>query len=336
MVESAKPKGRYAVFTSVTMSYVPNARIMARSVKKHHPDWQVVLLLNDRPPAGFDWELEPFDNVVLAEWLPIGKSWSEWAYGYSVIEFCTATKGVMSEYLLDSLGFDYVVYLDPDTMVFSPLREVEELLVSSADVILTPHLTDPESDARAIWSHEMASLKHGTFNLGFFAIANRADGRKYLTWWADRLLDYSHIDFEKGLFTDQKWSNLAPYMFDGIHVLRDRAYNVATWNMTARTIGFDPTRGWLVNDKPLRFYHFSGFGRDFEWADIEVEMFGGGNQAVSDLWALYKDQYSANAIMPEHRDWVWGRDNFGRKITPSMRRAAADRRVLDPYNDWHM
>jgi hypothetical protein len=334
VAETNRSAGRYAVFTSITMSYLPNARIMARSVKKHHPDWHVVLLLNDRAPAGFRWEQEPFDQVVLAEWLPVSKPWAEWAYGYSVVEFCTATKGVMSEYLFDALGFDYVIYLDPDTMVFSPLVEIEELLSASADVVLTPHLTDPESSAKAIWSHEMAALKHGTFNLGFFAIANRPDGRRYLTWWADRLLDYSQIDFNQGLFTDQKWANLAPYMFDGIFVLKDRAYNVATWNMLARTISLHSASGWLVNGKPLRFYHFSGFGRDFEWADLELEAFGAGSQAVKDLWDLYKSEYAANSIMPELRDWVWGRDNFGRKITPEMRREAAERRPLDPYDDW--
>jgi len=308
---------------------------MAKSVKRHHPDWDLVLLLNDRAPPNFRWEGEPFDEIIYAEWLPVSNSWKRWAYGYSVVEFCTATKGTMTEFLFDRMGYDYVVYLDPDTMVFSPLREVHDLLEqNAADVILTPHVTDPEIDDAAIQSHEMAALKHGTFNLGFFGIANRTDGRKYLSWWTDRLLRYSHIDFEKGLFTDQKWSNLAPYMFNAIKVLTDRAYNVATWNTTGRPIEFRNGTNWFVDGKELRFYHFSGFGRDFEWADREVEAFGSSSSALKDLWSLYKEQYAANSAVAGLVPWRWGHDAFGRAITPEMRENAATLDLLDPYESW--
>ena len=288
---------KIAVYTSLTAAYLPNGRILANSVKKIHPDWDFFLLYNDRSFKGLEFDKEPFDNVVFAEWLPINRPWREWASQYSVVEFCTATKGVMSQYLFSNYDYDWVIYLDPDICVFSPMGELLEMMSrDQCSVVLTPHLTDPESDAYAIWSHEIAALKHGTFNLGFYAIANDQNGRAYLDWWADRLLDYSHINFQLGTFTDQKWANLAPYMFDGIQVLTERSYNVATWNMTNRKITKDRSGQWFVNDLPLRFYHFSGFGNNFEWADGELEKLAGDDHVLRSLWDHYKELYKQHAL----------------------------------------
>jgi hypothetical protein len=325
---------KIGVYTSLTGAYLPNGRILAESVKAIHPDWDMVLLYNDRTIPGINWEQEPFDHIVFAENLPIGRPWYRWAYDYSVVEFCTATKGVMAEHMLDVLGYDAVIYLDPDTLVVSPLEEVIEILSSArADVILTPHLTDPEVGKYAIWSHEMAALKHGTFNLGFYAIANRPNGRRYLRWWAERLIDYSHIDFDRGLFTDQKWANLAPYMFDGIHVLTDRCYNVATWNMTNRNVGRDANGTWTVNGKPIRFYHFSGFGNEFAWADSELANLAPNDLGLKALWEEYKALYDKHALRVPAPPWYWGVTADGFNITPEMRKKMREMKVVNPYRE---
>jgi hypothetical protein len=323
------------VFTSATASYLPNARILARSLANVHPDWRFVLLFNDVTPNGINWAMEPFGEVFFAHWLPIPQ-FRQWAFGQNVVEFCTATKGMMATHLLGDREPEGVIYLDPDTMVFSPLEEVLQALKVD-DIILTPHLTDPEDDDEAIESHEIAALKHGTFNLGFFALTGRERGRRYVDWWTKRLLKFSQIDFQRGLFTDQKWCNLAPYLFDGVHVLADRAYNVATWNMKNRTIRRGERDQWTVNGRPLRFYHFSGFGQDFAWADRELQMFDDGIGDLEHLWQYYKELYRENSIgtVPA---WHWGRFANGTPITrEDQKRYRADvamQRVFpDPYSN---
>lgn len=324
---------RIACYTSVTASYLPVARIVAKSVKAIHPEWDFYLLFNDKTPEFIRWEDEPFDHVIFAEWLDIKHEWRQWAYNYSVIEFCTATKGAMGNYLFDQLGYDALVYMDPDTVLFSRLEEVLDVFENEkADVILTPHLTNREYTADAIWSHEMAALKHGTFNLGFYAIANRPNGRKYLDWWADRLVDYAHIDFDRGLFTDQKWCNLAPYLFEGIEVFTYRTYNIATWNMTNRNVSRADDGTWLVNGDPLRFYHFSGFGHDFAWADRELATFGSQMDDLRQLWSFYRQQYELHTL-PEEVSWKWGHSNCGEPITDRMRNAARELAPLNPYDE---
>lgn len=301
---------RVAVFTSFTASYLPNARIVAKSLKQQHPDWDFFALFNDRSGSSIRWEDEPFDEVIFAEWLPIGRPWKHWSASYSVIEFCTATKGIATEWLFDQFGYDFVIYLDPDILVTAPLQKAIDLLtLETADSLLTPHLTDPEEDHIAIWSHEMAAMKHGTFNLGFFAFANRENGRKFLNWWSQRLLSYSDIDFEAGLFTDQKWCNLAPYMFDGIHVITDKTYNTATWNVKNRAIEKSTSGQWTVNGAPLVFYHFSGFGHDFNWADQELARFAPHDKFLRELWGQYKSLYIENSRDRKTPGWHWNHQN---------------------------
>jgi hypothetical protein len=325
--------GSTIVFTSVTGSYLPNARVLARSVKRHHPAWTMVLLLNDLEPPGVRWDEEPFDSVFFAHWLPV-PDFRRWAFDHTIVEFCTATKGVMTEVLFGDFGADRVIYLDPDTVVFSAFSEVERLL-DEHSVILTPHLTDRESVDEAIESHEIAALKHGTLNLGFYAVANRPAGQDYLRWWTDRCLRFSRIDFQAGLFTDQKWCNLAPYLFEDIHVLTDRAYNVATWNMTNRAMTRDGET-WLINGRPLRFYHFSGFGNDFHWANRELSMFAEDGSALVDLWTWYKAELGANRLR-EVPPWRWGHFEHGLPVQPAHRTIYREDERLreeqpDPYS----
>jgi hypothetical protein len=97
------------------------------------------------------------------------------------------------------------------------------------------------------------------FNLGFVGVRNCSEGRRFSRWWAQRLLKYCHDDLARGLFTDQKWVNLAPCFFDNVGILRSPAFNVATWNLTNRTATGSLEQGIFVNGEPLGFYHFSGF-----------------------------------------------------------------------------
>jgi hypothetical protein len=322
------------VYTSITGAYLPNARILAKSLAEVQPDWIFVLLFNDFTPPQIDWSREIFDHIYFGHWLPIN-NFKRWAFDHNVVEFCTATKGIMAQHLFKRFQADVVIYLDPDVLVFSPLEEILEL-IQHHSVILTPHLTDPETDNPGVESHEMAALKHGTFNLGFFAIANNRLGHEYLAWWANRARDYSYVDFERGTFTDQKWANLAPYMFDGIYVLRDKAYNVATWNMKNRLVRKDQAGVWKVNGERLRFYHFSGFGHDFAWADRELAMFDEQNSDLRTLWDLYKKLYHANSVR-NVKPWRWGHFANGLAITPGDRKRYREDPELmskfpDPYS----
>jgi hypothetical protein len=250
-------KKQIHAFTSITSNYLPKARVLAESIRRAAQDVQLHLVLSDNLPVGFSLASEPFDSVIFAEDLVEG-NFAQWAFGHSVVELCTAVKGVALEHIFSTHDADMVFYFDPDTVVFSRLEELEQAL-SHSSLLLTPHLTDPETSDAGILDNEVASLLHGVFNLGFIGVRNCDEGRRFSRWWAERLLKYCHDDLSRGLFTDQKWVNLAPCLFDQVGILRSPAYNVATWNLTNRVATGSLASGIFINGESLGFYHFSGF-----------------------------------------------------------------------------
>ncbi|QDQ27259.1 glycosyl transferase [Chitinimonas arctica] len=272
-------------FTSITTNYLPKARVLAESVKRHHPDGHFMLLLSDALPDWLDLENEPFDSVVTADQLGI-PDFPRWAYMHSVVELCTAVKGPAFRWLLNERGAEKAFYLDPDMAVFSPLTPLIDRLDQSS-VLLTPHQLEPETTPDAVLDNEICSLKHGVFNLGFLGLRNSEGGRKFADWWAKRLLDHCYDDIPGGLFTDQRWVDLAPCFFDDLEIVRDPEYNVATWNLTHRHVEGSLAGGITVNGRPLRLYHFSGF--DSGAQEQMLNKYGRGNTT---LWEM-RDWYIA-------------------------------------------
>ncbi len=135
--------------------------------------------------------------------------------------------------------------------------------------------------------NEMASLKHGVFNMGFVGVAHTAEGQRFASWWADRLTHFCLDDISRGLFTDQKWANLVPCFFDDYRVLRSPAFNVATWNITTREVAGSWEEGFTVNGEPLGFYHFSGF--DSGDQALMLNKYGANSATLKALRSWYVD-----------------------------------------------
>ncbi|HEX7808698.1 MAG TPA: glycosyltransferase, partial [Thermoanaerobaculia bacterium] len=232
---------RTAVFSIVSPNYRPYARVLMSSVERHHPDWERFVLI-----VGGDAE-GPGEVALDALALPNAQ---QFCFRYSILELNTAVKPWMFEHLF-ARGFDRVIYLDPDIVVFSPLVELD----APAFLTLTPHLTgfiggDGHPSERAI-------LQAGTYNLGFLAVARDPQLGSFLNWWKEKLEFQCVVDIARGLFVDQKWIDLAPGLFARVNILRHDGYNVAYWNLRQRTVAIDDGNA-TVNGEPLRFFHFSG------------------------------------------------------------------------------
>lgn len=288
------------VFTSITLNYLPKAKILAKSVKKFHPDWQFHLLISDKVPPEkqtiYDYELSQnyFDVVFWAEDLPLPDI-KGWLFKHAVVELCTAVKGIYLRKLADD-GYLRIMYIDPDIAVFNPLSPLEKIL-DSKGIILAPHLLDYTDNPQSIMDNEiLGTLRHGTFNLGFLSVnTEQKDGRRFVDWWADRLRDYCYADYDRGLFTDQKWCDLAPSFFEGLQVLYDPGYDVASWNLDCREITFDDSGQLMVNKNyPLRFYHFTGYDSGAGMNVMSHLTAGGANQLAKELWEWYINQLQEN------------------------------------------
>jgi hypothetical protein len=322
------------VYTSITKSYLPKARVLAKSVKRFHPDWTFVLLYSDDLPVGFDLKQEPFDEVLTIEQLGL-PNWRRWAFGHAVVELCTAVKGPTAELLAQRPDVNKIMYLDPDIKVFSSLATLESQL-DQYEILLTPHLLDMESDINAIQDNEISALKHGVYNLGFFAAKTSGQGLDFIRWWAERLRLFCRDDIPGGLFTDQRWCDLAPAFFSGLGIVRDRGCNVATWNIAHRCLSKDNAGDFFVAGVPLRFYHFTsydsgaGFGMLKKYAT---------NQTVAhELWDVYgKDLVAEGQGDARYTGWHYGQYDNGETISREVRRLYQARTDLqkafpDPYS----
>ena len=273
----------FHLFTSITANYIPKARVLAQSVKRFHPEAQFHLVLSDRVPAGFDLSAEPFDTLLLAEDLPIPQVKS-WLFAHTLVEMCTGVKGWAFQAIADRYGAEKIFFFDPDIVVLSPLDDLLQKL-DEYSVLLTPHQIVPEMDYQAIVDNEICSLKHGVYNLGFLGIRIAGEGHRFIDWWAERCRLFCYDDIPGGLFTDQRWVDLAPAFFDDYCILREPQYNVATWNLTHRTATGSLESGIYVNDKPLCFYHFSGF--DSGAQEVMLKRYGQRSPVLFELREWY-------------------------------------------------
>lgn len=325
---------RTAVFTSATYTYFSRARTLAASVKLFHPDWHVSIMLPDELPPGVevDWKKEQFDSVISLDELEIPNIKS-WLFRHNVVELCTAVKGKALQ-LLQSRGFDQVFYIDPDIAVFSPLDDLVTLLEDNS-VLLTPHQLEPETTNQGVIDNEWASLKYGIYNLGFVGVKSDESGRKFAKWWGDRLLDYCRDDVPNGLFTDQRWCDLVPALFDRVHVLRDPGCNVASWNVSKRKVRFDAAGAARVNGALLKFFHFTKVDHIGE---VMLRRYAGRVLDIIELMYWYRGQLKANDLagVPA-RYWIYGTYDDGAPIAAEARRAygtlpGAASKFPDPFS----
>ena len=244
----------WAVATIASKNYLSLARVCCETFLAHHPGARAWVLLVDRTDGHFDPSREPFE-VLSVEELPIPR-FVDLAFKYDILELNTAMKPFFLEWLLGRDGVERVVFLDPDIAVFRPFEEVRARL-ESADAVLTPHILSPIPPDGLV-PDDTVFLRAGVYNLGFFALKRSASTLCLLRWWKERLLDYGFRDVEHGIFTDQKWIDLATVLFESLAVLRHPGYNVAYWNLHARRDLSRTAEEFTLGAVPLVFFHFSG------------------------------------------------------------------------------
>jgi glycosyltransferase involved in cell wall biosynthesis len=237
--------------TIVARNYLPHARVLAWSLARHG-DQRLSVLVIDDVEKQVDPSTEPFE-VVHPDDLDLStRQFHLMATIYDVMELSTAMKPWLMDYLLAQTG-DPVAYLDPDMELFAPIDDVGGL-ADEHGIVLTPHLTEP-LPRDGLFPDETYILRAGVFNLGFIALST--DSLPFRQWWKKRLDRDCRISQAEGLFVDQRWIDLVPGLFDHA-IIRDPGFNVAYWNLSTRKV----TRagsGFMVDDRPLRLFHFSGF-----------------------------------------------------------------------------
>jgi SAM-dependent methyltransferase/glycosyltransferase involved in cell wall biosynthesis len=241
------------VCTVIAKNYIAHARVLAHSFARHHPVGRFSVLVIDEVDGYIDPEEEPFELLAPGD---IGcDEFDLMASRYDVLELATAVKPWLLRYLL-SRSDRPITYLDPDILVCDSLVRLEQL-GREHGLVLTPHNTVPiPFDGER--PTQVDIMIAGVFNLGYITVAAGPQIDRLIDWWSERLRRDCRVDPIYGYFVDQRWMDLIPGLMDDYAVVRDPEFNVAAWNLHARTLEHDGER-YTVDGRPLAFFHFSGF-----------------------------------------------------------------------------
>lgn len=304
------------ITTSICANYLPKAMSLAMSLKQHMPEYKFVLcLLEPCIPDGVEG-YQYFDEIILAKELWNNENeFHRFIFKYTLVEASTSVKGAIFTHLLtrDKMNNEPVIYLDPDIKIYSRFEELEDLLKQQS-IVVAPHLLKPGNIQM-----ELSSLKHGVFNLGFLAVAPTDSGIMFLKWWSDRLSEFCYDDICSGLFTDQKWINIAPCFFD-VFILKHSGYDYATWSLKTSNINKINDDYYVDNDK-LRFIHYSGIdGGTIDWA-IKEWSTGRENHEFSLLYEEYQNDIESNDVINLSKiEWGYSKYKNGKIINEKARR----------------
>jgi hypothetical protein len=143
-------------------------------------------------------------------------------------------------------------------------------------------------------------------------------GKQFLAWWADRLRRFCYDEVPIGLFTDQRWVDLAPAFFEDIAIVRDAQYNVSTWNLTHRRATGSAPYDIQVNGRPLVFYHFSGFDSGAQ-KDM-LDRYGSHSPVLFELrdWYIARCEELGQSALSKV-DCIYNSFRDGRRITDAHR-----------------
>lgn len=274
------------IFTICDYAYLDRALVLAKSVELHEPGVRfTVALLQDHKDLHARASQQSGADIQLVETV-LARSELESLGRMSVVERATALKPMLLSRLLRSS--DKVIYLDPDMKVYACLSAAWRAL-DSHPLVVTPHLLLPCLPRPSTIGHEVDALRFGTFNMGFIGGSHCGRGNFILEWLSRRTTAFSTEDTRQGLFTDQKWLNLATVMFPEIEVLANSGYNVASWNLHERQIEVCPRGLYTHLGDPLTIFHFS------KAVDAGVKATGrsrGANAVVAGLWRDYAAELS--------------------------------------------
>jgi hypothetical protein len=308
----------FTVFTVCNIAYLPKALMLADSLYRFHGKKLNIVLFDKKQEFK-----HPSEHITI-QWVgDLGvPRWQELAFMYDIIEFSTSLKPFIAMQLLRENN--KVIFLDPDTEIFSKLDPILEDL-EAASVVLTPHYIRPQPDTEN--ESDLAMMRFGSFNLGFFAVKSDRNAIEFLEWWSKRCIDFSFMESQFGLSTDQKWVSIAPCFFDFLKISFNPGYNAAPWNTFERKItSIDGDGHYYLNEKyKMVFFHFSNFDH------LDPQYLN--KRASSELSVDYKNleilgkNYSKNLLDMEAKvekvQYTFDYMSDGSYISPTLRRAYA-------------
>ena len=246
-----------------TLNFLPFARTAVQSFLTHHPAAvAVVLVLDADDPGAVDCHGA---EVRIGREL-MGQRFPFLALKFTAFELSAASKSFLLLELVESGRFRKIVFLDADVLVLSPMTELLDAL-DGHDVVACPHMMAPlpvrPSAPERPTSGAIAAV--GILNTGLIGLRPTAATARFLATWREMVIAPGAFTEGESPQHEQLAFNWVSAFGPDVHVLTDRSYNVAYWNLHERTLawhlGGPALTGnlYTVDGRPLVAFHFSGF-----------------------------------------------------------------------------
>lgn len=244
-----------------TSTTIAQAGVLAASVRRHHPQWQLDVVLIAREALG----ASTFEPVLL----------DSVATGFDVdVESLIACHDernlipLVLPRLLESYSRKVggpLLHLPPTVWVTGDLTPIADALVEHSVMLALRTTRDPPNDGLGPSATDLVGV--GRISDTIMGVDGSPQACGFLQWWASHLegmlgsLDGIQA---RGRPEDRPWLarmlELAPARF-ATAVLDDPGCNVSMWNLHERALESTP-EGVRVGGQPLRFMDFAGFEPD--------------------------------------------------------------------------
>jgi SAM-dependent methyltransferase len=204
-------------------NYLARGLVTIRSLREVEPDARIHVLCMDADTERLLGELDDSVNrISLDDFEAANPELASTKAGRSRAEYCwTATPALSRHVLAENVEAAGVTYIDADLMFFG---SVEPLFAELADdaVLIVPHGYAPQ------WAAQ--ELTHGIYNVEWLTFRRDDRALAVLDWWHDRCIEWCYARVEDGKFGDQKYLDVWPDRFAGVHVLTHPGGGLAPWN----------------------------------------------------------------------------------------------------------
>lgn len=165
---------------------------------------------------------------------------------------CTLRPSWLLFLLTNNQNISQLTYMDTDLYFFSdPLALYEQFNNTECSILLSEHRY-----SRPTLKSGVNPIKSGRFNAGWISFKNDNNAIQSLNWWKDECIKWCKRYYEDGKFGEQKYLDLFPIKFKGVHTLNKIGSNVGPWNIDNYKISVNCINEIYLNSNPLIFYHF--------------------------------------------------------------------------------
>ena len=166
------------------------------------------------------------------------------------VEYCWTLSPCLPWYILETRKeVDLITYIDADLFFYSSLDPLFEE-IGDASITVIEHRFPP-------------AFKHlennGRFCVEWVSFRRDAEGLECLKRWRDQCLEWCYHRIEETRMGDQKYLDEWPRRYENLCILQHAGAGLAPWNYSASDLSEDHQGTFLVDGKPLIFYHFHQF-----------------------------------------------------------------------------